>query len=108
MVATGDGCAVVEPWGWSGTDNSTLERLSAGTDVVSVLRHNYACDYFHYAADGIEITAFDPTAPEHRFGADTDRLAGLMREFGLPNVFVQSEKRRVGGDRDGGSSPRVR
>ncbi|MGW4966908.1 DUF6461 domain-containing protein, partial [Nonomuraea sp. NPDC004186] len=30
------------------------------------------------------IIAFDPTAPEHRSGADTDRLAGLMREFGLP------------------------
>jgi hypothetical protein len=27
--------------------------------------------------------AFDPTAPEHRSDADTDGLAGLMREFGL-------------------------
>ncbi|MFI6742754.1 DUF6461 domain-containing protein [Nonomuraea sp. NPDC050451] len=74
----------MEPCGWSGTDDPTLSRLSVGTDVVSVLRHDYACDYFHYAADGIVITAFDPTAPEHRSGADTDRLAGLMREFGLP------------------------
>jgi hypothetical protein len=84
VVATVDGCAAVEPSGWSGTDDPTLARLSAGTDVVSVSRHDYACDYFHYAADGMVITAFDPTAPEHRSGADTDRLAGLMREFGLP------------------------
>lgn len=74
----------MEPCGWSGTDNPTLARLSAGTDVVSVLRHDYACDYFHYAADGMVLTAFDPTSPEHRSGADTDRLASLMREFGLP------------------------
>ncbi|MFI7455482.1 DUF6461 domain-containing protein [Nonomuraea sp. NPDC049714] len=84
VVATGDGCAAVEPYGWSGTGVGMLARLSAGTDVVSVLRHNYACDYFHYAADGMLITAFDPTFPERRSGADTDRLAGLMREFGLP------------------------
>ena len=84
VVPTGDGCAAVEPYGWSGTDSWTLARLSAGTDVVSVLRHNYARDYFHYAADGIVLTAFDPTALELRSGADTDRLAGLMREFGLP------------------------
>ncbi|WP_433515303.1 DUF6461 domain-containing protein [Nonomuraea sp. CA-143628] len=84
VVATGDGCAAVEPSGWSGTGDPTLARLSAGTDVVSVLRHDYACDYFHYAADGIMITAFDPTVPEDRSGTDTDRLAGLMREFGLP------------------------
>ncbi|MGJ6968632.1 DUF6461 domain-containing protein [Streptosporangium sp. G11] len=84
VVATDDGCAAVEPFGWSGTDNPTLERLSAGTDVVSVLRHDYACDYFHYAADGMMLTAFDPTFSERRSGADTDRLADLMREFGLP------------------------
>ncbi|MET8004584.1 DUF6461 domain-containing protein [Nonomuraea glycinis] len=82
VVATGDGCAAVEPYGWSGTE--MLARLSVGTDVVSVLRHDYACDYFHYAADGMVLTAFDPTFPERRSGADTDRLAGLMREFGLP------------------------
>ncbi|MFD1539394.1 DUF6461 domain-containing protein [Nonomuraea guangzhouensis] len=82
VVATGDGCAAVEPYGWSGTE--MLARLSAGTDVVSVLRHDYACDYFHYAADGMALTAFDPSFPERRSGADTDRLAGLMHEFGLP------------------------
>ncbi|MEV4549086.1 DUF6461 domain-containing protein [Nonomuraea wenchangensis] len=84
VIAAGDGCAAVEPMGWSGPDEPTLARLSAGTDVVSVLRHDYACDYFHYAADGLVITAFDPAAPEHRFGAEADRLGDLMREFGLP------------------------
>ncbi|MFC4117281.1 DUF6461 domain-containing protein [Nonomuraea zeae] len=83
-AAPGDGCAAVEPCGWSGTNGPTLAQLSAGTDVVSVLRHEYACDYFHHVADGILITAFDPTFPERRPGADTDRLVGLMREFGLP------------------------
>ncbi|WP_336213118.1 DUF6461 domain-containing protein [Nonomuraea sp. LPB2021202275-12-8] len=57
VVATGDGCAAVEPSGWSATDDPTLARLSADTDVVSVLRHDYACNYFHHAADGIVITA---------------------------------------------------
>ncbi|NUT04738.1 MAG: hypothetical protein HOV76_14760 [Hamadaea sp.] len=84
VVATGDGCAAVEPSGWSGTDDPTLERLSAGTDVVSVLRHDYADDSFSYAAEGMVITTFDPITPEHRSGTDPDRLAGLMREFGLP------------------------
>ncbi|MFI6179899.1 DUF6461 domain-containing protein [Nonomuraea sp. NPDC051191] len=84
VVASGDGCAVVEPYGWSGTDDRTLSRLSAGTEVVSVLRHDYACDDFRYAADGIVITAFDPITPEHRSGSDPNRLADLMREFGLP------------------------
>jgi hypothetical protein len=84
VVAAGDWCVAVEPWGWSAVMDERLTRLSAGSEVVAVTRHDYADDHFAYAVDGSVITTFGPITPDDRYGADKDRLNHLMREVGLP------------------------
>lgn len=84
VAAAGDWCVAVEPSGWSAAIDERLARLSAGSEVVSVMRHDYADDHFAYAVDGTVITSFGPVTPDDRYGADKDRLNHLMREVGLP------------------------
>lgn len=90
MRSTGKTRACAPPWKRAASGTCWPSRATGGS-ISKVSRsarprsqQGWPIGYFHYAADGIVITAFDPTAPEHRSGADTDRLAGLMREFGLP------------------------
>ncbi|SDM55678.1 DUF6461 domain-containing protein [Allokutzneria albata] len=72
---------VFEPSGFNGS--SLTPVVSRGTEVVSVLRHDYATPSFDYAVDGELITTFDPTFPAHRYGADPDRLLPRMLDVGF-------------------------
>ncbi|GAB2679077.1 DUF6461 domain-containing protein [Nocardia goodfellowii] len=74
---------VFESEGFNG--RSLTSALSHGTEVLSVLRHDYASPGFAYAVDGVLITGFDPTCPypHLRYGADPDRLLSHMLEVGF-------------------------
>ncbi|MBB2912745.1 hypothetical protein FHS43_004028 [Streptosporangium becharense] len=75
---------LVEPSGWRvAAEPGVLERVSRGTEVVSVNRHDYASDRFIHAIDGDVITRFDPLVPHLRSGTDPDRWADQMRDVGL-------------------------
>lgn len=83
-VRIGGWTMVVEPGGWKlAIDPETGARVSAGTELVSVCRHDYAADHFAYLVDGEVVTSFDPIAPNAREGGDPDRFVGWMREVGL-------------------------
>ncbi|SEH02930.1 hypothetical protein SAMN05444920_13142 [Nonomuraea solani] len=58
-----DGCAAVEPCGWT---------AAGGTDAESVTRHDHACSYFDQRRRRHGAYRF---RPEHRSGAGTDRAA---------------------------------
>ncbi|MFG1948422.1 DUF6461 domain-containing protein [Nonomuraea sp. NPDC048826] len=80
----GDWTVVVEPGGWQlAVDASIYGRVSRGTEVVSVCRHDYAQDTFAYIVDGVPVVSFDPMCPNHRAGSDPDRFVAKMREVGL-------------------------
>ncbi|WP_435192157.1 DUF6461 domain-containing protein [Nonomuraea sp. bgisy094] len=68
VVAVGEWCVAVEPLGWSAAMDERLARLSAGSEVVAVTRHDYADDYIGYAVDGSVITTFGPVTPDDRYG----------------------------------------
>lgn len=75
---------VVEPGGWKiAVDSETYARVSRGTEVVSVCRHDYASDSFAYIVDGESVVHFDPMRPGDRSGSDPDRFIKEMREVGL-------------------------
>ncbi|WP_182904992.1 DUF6461 domain-containing protein [Microbispora sp. H13382] len=83
-VRTGDWTVLVEPGGWRvAAETGVLERVSRGTEVVAVSRHDYASDDFAHAIDGRVITRFEPLAPHLRSGDDPDRWIGEMRDVGL-------------------------
>lgn len=83
-VRIGGWTMVVEPGGWKlAIDSETGARVSAGTELVSVCRHDYAADRFTCLADGEVVTSFDPIAPGAREGGDPDRFLTWMRETGL-------------------------
>ncbi|GAA2213057.1 hypothetical protein GCM10009850_085190 [Nonomuraea monospora] len=80
----GDWTVVVEPGGWEiAVVEDIYTRLSRGTEVVSVCRHDYAQNTFAYIADGTPVVQFDPMFPEERSGSDADRFVVKMREIGL-------------------------
>jgi hypothetical protein len=83
----GDWIVVIEPGGWQiAVDHTIYARVSRGTEVVSVCRHNYAEDTFAYIIDGTPVVSFDPMYPEERSGSDPDRFVTKMHEVGLdPN-----------------------
>jgi hypothetical protein len=58
------------------------QELSAGTEVVTY-EINPALNYFHYYADGVEVTSFEPLLARDRNGTEPDRFLPLMREVGL-------------------------
>ncbi|WP_373869647.1 DUF6461 domain-containing protein [Sphaerisporangium siamense] len=76
-------CVAVELWGWQATLAETLHRLSEGSEVVAVGRHDYAEDGFEYAVEGNVVTGFTPQSPGSRWGREPDRLNELMRRVGL-------------------------
>jgi hypothetical protein len=82
-IPAGEWCVAVELWGWNATIEKTLTRMSKGSEVVVVGRHDFAEDDFSYAVDGTLITSFPPITPSDRHGSDPDRLNDLMREIGL-------------------------
>ncbi|MBG0826994.1 hypothetical protein HS041_04315 [Planomonospora sp. ID67723] len=80
-----DGWTVlIEPSDWRvALEPGVLDRLSRGTEVVSVDRHAYASDNFVHAVDGDVVTRFEPSAPHLRSGGDPDRWVSQMRDVGL-------------------------
>ncbi|WP_113705336.1 DUF6461 domain-containing protein [Nonomuraea lactucae] len=82
---------LIERNGSEATEPDALRALSAGTEVVSVLRHDYANDMFVYAIDGERLTSFDPRKPGWRYGSDPDRLLSVMREAGLDPTYVPGD-----------------
>ncbi len=83
-VKVGDWTLVIEPGGWKlAVDSEIMARVSRGTEVVSVCRHDYASDTFAHIVDGQPVVWFDPMLPDARSGNDPDRFIKEMREVGL-------------------------
>ncbi|MEU5869884.1 DUF6461 domain-containing protein [Nonomuraea sp. NPDC047529] len=77
---------LIERNGSQATEPDTIRALSAKTELISVLRHDYATDLFVYAIDGDRLTSFDPRKPAWRYGSDPDRLLDAMEAVGIhPN-----------------------
>ncbi|MFI5908189.1 DUF6461 domain-containing protein [Dactylosporangium sp. NPDC051541] len=89
-IAHGDWAVVLEPWGFEGT-GSLLEPVSAGTEAVAALRHDYASPRFAYAVDRVEIAAFDPEWTGQTWGADPDRLLEARRAVGLEPIGPEDD-----------------
>lgn len=68
--------------GWGGYEEDAARELSAGADVAWV-NFNMSLDYFHYFADGAEVTSFEPLGAWDRFGTEPDRFLTAMRQAGL-------------------------
>ncbi|MEV2269219.1 DUF6461 domain-containing protein [Nonomuraea africana] len=68
------------------------EALSVGAELVSVMRLDYANDWFVYALDGDRVTSFDPRKPAWRYGSDPDRLLDAMREVGVDPTYLPGEQ----------------
>ncbi len=86
MVLAGrldDWTVLIEVYGWQATEPDVLRALSAGTEVVSVLRHDYYANDFMYAVDGGLVTYFNYMQPARRYGSDPDRLVAAMMEAGF-------------------------
>lgn len=79
---------LVERNGGAAIQPGPLRALSAGTELVSVFRHDHANDLFVYALDGEVLTSFDPGKPGWRDGSDPDRLLDTMREVGFDPAYV--------------------
>ncbi|MER5627038.1 DUF6461 domain-containing protein [Streptosporangium sp. NPDC002544] len=88
--------ALIEVSGWQGTKPDVLRVLSAGTEVVSVLRHDYAAHEFVYAVDGERVTFFDPVIPAWRYGSDPDRLVDAMSGAGFDPGYEPVEEGGAG------------
>ncbi|MFD9949445.1 DUF6461 domain-containing protein [Nonomuraea sp. NPDC059023] len=99
-----DGWTVlIERNGSEATAPDAVRALSAGTELISVLRNDYATDLFVYAVDGERLTSFDPRKPAWRYGTDPDRLLNAMREEGVDPSYPRPENdsaRDEGGDDD--------
>ncbi|MGS2641231.1 DUF6461 domain-containing protein [Streptosporangium sp. LJ11] len=85
----GDWAVLIEESGWDALD--AVKTLSAGSEAVSVLRHDYAADRFAYAVDGQVVTSFNPMIPAWRYGSDPDRLVSLMREAGFDPAYAPGD-----------------
>ncbi|MET9066381.1 DUF6461 domain-containing protein [Streptosporangium sandarakinum] len=83
-VKVDDWTILIEPSGWRvAVEPGVLKRVSRGTEVVSINRHDYASDHFIHAIDGNVITRFEPLAPHLRSGNDPDRWLNQMCDVGL-------------------------
>jgi hypothetical protein len=83
-VKVDDWTVLIEPSGWRvAAEPGVRERVSRGTEVVSVNRHDYASDDFIHTIDGDVITRFEPLVPHLRSGSDPDRWVHQMRDVGL-------------------------
>ncbi|MDX8028875.1 DUF6461 domain-containing protein [Lentzea sp. BCCO 10_0856] len=80
-LALGEWMVLVQPTGfWLA---HLTVALSRGTEAVSLSRHDYATSSFNHAVDGTLVGGFDVNYPPVHYGADTERLLGLMREAGF-------------------------
>ncbi|ACZ83074.1 DUF6461 domain-containing protein [Streptosporangium roseum] len=83
-VKLGNWAILVEPLGWRvPTYPNVLNRLSEGTEVVSVSRHEYASDEFVHVINRDVIVRFDPLSPQYRTGVDPKRWEAVMARVGL-------------------------
>ncbi|MEV4159808.1 DUF6461 domain-containing protein [Nonomuraea dietziae] len=103
----GDWVVLIEVYGWQATELDVLRALSAGTEVVSVLRHDYATDDFAYAVDGEWVTSFNPGIPAWRYGSDPDRLVDAMRDVGFDPGYAPGDEDEDGNEDMGVDHPRV-
>jgi hypothetical protein len=69
--------------GYGGYEGAAPHELSVGTDVAW-FSWTQTIDYFHYLADGAEVTAFEPGMGWDRFGSNPDRFVSEMRQVRLP------------------------
>jgi hypothetical protein len=60
-----------------------VAELSWATEVVAVMRHDYAEDRFVYTTDGAVVAGFIAWQPEISGGDDPERLNEPMRRVGL-------------------------
>jgi hypothetical protein len=82
---------LIERNGSEATKPDAVRALSAGTELVSVLRHDYATDLFLYAIDGDRLTSFDPRKPAWRYGSDPDCVLDAMREVGVHSTYLPGD-----------------
>lgn len=82
---------LIERNGCEATKPDAVRALSAGTELVSVFRHDYATDLFVYAIDGDRLTSFDPRKPAWRYGSDPDCLLEAMREVGVHPTYPSED-----------------
>jgi hypothetical protein len=81
-VEVGGWTLIVEPLGW-GAAGPVRARVSRGTEIVVITRHEYSTQEFIHEIDGEMITYFDLIAPQRRWGSDPNRWVDAMREVGL-------------------------
>lgn len=91
VKSVGAWSVAIEACGWYAALVEWLPRLSRGSEVVAISRHDYAEDGFGYAVDGQIITTFTPNRPQDVWGADVERLRPLMRELRLPPEGLDPE-----------------
>ncbi|MFC4895763.1 DUF6461 domain-containing protein [Streptosporangium amethystogenes subsp. fukuiense] len=82
-VEVGGWTLIVEPLGWGAAGPDARARISRGTEIVVITRHDYSRQEFIHEIDGETITYFDLIAPELRWGSDPNRWVDAMREVGL-------------------------
>jgi hypothetical protein len=84
-LTIGDWAVVIQPDGFETADELLLERVSVGTEVLAVLRHDYACPQVTYTVDGTTMLSFDPSYPDVDLmrGADVNAVLPLLHELGL-------------------------
>ncbi|MFF5248130.1 DUF6461 domain-containing protein [Streptosporangium sp. NPDC000095] len=82
-VEVGSWTLIVEPFGWGAAGPDVRARVSRGTEIVVITRHEYSTQEFIHEIDGETITYFDLIAPERRWGSDPNRWVDAMREVGL-------------------------
>lgn len=83
-AAVGDWAVAVEVNGYLGVTAELLDRLSAGTRLVSHFRNVNALHRFCLVDDGEIRLDFDALFAWDRGGTDPDAYADLMRAAGLP------------------------
>ncbi|MFJ2032645.1 DUF6461 domain-containing protein [Streptosporangium sp. NPDC087985] len=81
---------IVEPLGWLAADPDVRARLSHGTEMVVITRHEYSTEEFIHEIDGETATYFHLIAPQHRWGSNPDRWLDAMREAGLDTDHDES------------------
>ncbi|MFG1959821.1 DUF6461 domain-containing protein [Nonomuraea sp. NPDC049028] len=82
---------LIERNGSEATKPEAVRALSAGTELVSVMRHDYATDLFVYAIDGDRLTSFDPRKPAWRYGSDPDCVLDAMQEVGVHPTYLPGD-----------------
>jgi hypothetical protein len=82
-VEVGGWTLIIEPLGWEAAGPDVRARISHGTEIVVITRHEYSTQEFIHEIDGETITYFDLIAPQRRWGSDPNRWIDAIREVGL-------------------------